>query len=60
MREDGHYRTIAAAQLAGDAPEREEERPSHMDRARDARKVSAEVAAATRKAQEVEKEEQEM
>jgi ATP-binding cassette subfamily B protein len=60
MREDGHYRTIAAAQLSADAPEREEERPSHMDRARDARKVSAEVAAATRKAQEVEKEEQEM
>jgi ATP-binding cassette subfamily B multidrug efflux pump len=44
MREAGHYREIAAVQLYGDdiARDGDGELPSHMDRARDQQKVTAE------------------
>jgi hypothetical protein len=49
MREDGHYREIARAQLSGDSEPRGEsaELPSHMDRVRDPRVVAAAKGDAT-------------
>jgi ATP-binding cassette subfamily B protein len=43
MREDGHYRDIAAVQLYGDddVPRTGSENPSHMKRVQDARQVDA-------------------
>lgn len=45
VEQEGHYRDIAAVQLYGDAEalrrEEEEEHPSHLDRVRDEKKVSA-------------------
>ena len=50
MRQDGHYREIAAVQLYGDEPLGDDDTspdpPSHMDRVRDARRVAAASAAA--------------
>jgi ABC-type multidrug transport system fused ATPase/permease subunit len=45
MRQDGHYREIAAAQLQGDEPE-VEENPSHMKRMRDELHVAGAAVAA--------------
>ena len=47
MREDGHYRDIAAVQLYGEEeiPGRREDSPSHMDRLRDPRGIEAAVGA---------------
>lgn len=50
MEQDGHYREIAAVQLYGDDQHRhpdDHEAPSHLDRVRDPRKVSAERHAAS-------------
>jgi ATP-binding cassette subfamily B protein len=48
MRQDGHYREIAAVQLYGDEPlgdeEEDSDAPSHMDRVRDGRRVTAAAA----------------
>ena len=50
MRQDGHYREIAAVQLYGDEPLGEADDddgpdpPSHMDRVRDARRVASATA----------------
>jgi ATP-binding cassette, subfamily B, multidrug efflux pump len=45
MRQDGHYREIAAVQLYGDEPlgndEADADAPSHMDRVRDPRRITA-------------------
>jgi ABC-type multidrug transport system fused ATPase/permease subunit len=58
MEQDGHYRDIAAVQLYGDAEglrrAEEEERPSHVDRVRDEKKVSAAARAAAADAREPE------
>lgn len=47
MREDGHYRDIAAVQLYGEEgpPRRREDSPSHMDRLRDPKGIEAAVGA---------------
>jgi len=49
MREDGHYRDIAAVQLYGEEepPRQRQDSPSHMDRLRDPRGIEAAVGAST-------------
>jgi ABC-type multidrug transport system fused ATPase/permease subunit len=51
MEQNGHYRQIAAVQLYGDesAFDAEGDRPSHMDRMRDTRKLEAVAAAGKEK-----------
>jgi hypothetical protein len=41
MQQDGHYREIAIAQLMRDDAQSEEESPSHQDRMKDPKRVTA-------------------
>jgi ATP-binding cassette subfamily B protein len=58
MEQDGHYRDIAAVQLYGDNEDRDPEgdNPSHMDRARDPRRIGV-VAANARGSRKLNSEE---